>query len=458
MVHNLPPPQDNQGIKISGRVFPEGILTLQADLDSSPITTKGTFRIDLNKNPDFRNVDLKGTVHIFIDNNRQFSGLIKKYYTIDEFGVLDLQDITLRLEYESLAAETINLEHIDVFALLTQSSGIVFIPPSNEPYDDSEREFVIIIPVKNLSISENFKIGNVEFYHDFKNIDDSFVRKSKTGKENHEWNNNKTRARTIVKARNFFNAITTGYSVISTAIDVIAFRADFSFPSIEIDSHRYDMEYHYQTLLSKVKIPTFVYCRENNTDFVVFFDIETIRETVLTLNSNPQKFFNEVKILCDNLLQKTSLSPTEKNLLQVLHWLRKAIQEGDDKDKFLDLWIAFEFLISGEKSKKGFSADDKNKFIDIITRSDFKPSEKEAIIKIVSNSINNPTLMVKFDQLVNKLKISFSIEEREFLNEFYGKRNAIVHGKKGLEISDDELDKMRTIIEKIFIGKMNALK
>jgi hypothetical protein len=73
-----------------------------------------------------------------------------------------------------------------------------------------------------------------------------------------------------------------------------------------------------------------------------------------------------MNILCDDLLQKNSLSPKEKNLLQVLHWLRKAIQEGNNKDKFLDLWIAFELLISGEKSKKRFNIGDMENFTNLI--------------------------------------------------------------------------------------------
>jgi hypothetical protein len=64
----------------------------------------------------------------------------------------------------------------------------------------------------------------------------------------------------------------------------------------------------------------------------------------------------------------------------------------------------------------------------------------------------------KFDLLVQKLKISFSTDERALLGTLYDKRNDLVHGRKNVEINDDELDKMRTIIEKIFIGKMNASK
>ena len=338
MSQNHPSSSEINGIKIFGRLFPGGQLAIKPVLKGSSLIQLGTFQINLKQYPEFRNVDLKGTVQIFIENEIKFLGLVKSYHVDDEFGIVDLQDVTLRSEYEKLTAlEPLNLGDSDIMALLTQSSGWFFHPPPNLIYDDSERDFVIIIPVINLKITENFKIGNVEFYQDFENIDDSFIRKSKNGTKNTDWSNNISRAKTVVKANSFYDAIMTGYSVISRAIDVIALRTDFSFPSILINSIQYDFEYSFHILLSKVKIPTIVYCREDNTDFAVIFDIENIRERDLTLGANSQKFFKEINILCDDLLLKNSLSSKEKNLFQALHWLRKAIQEGNNKDKFLDL-------------------------------------------------------------------------------------------------------------------------
>jgi len=456
--HDQPLSSETCKIRIFGQSFPEGLLSIKPILKGSSLIQFATFRINLKKNPGFRNADLKGTVQIFFNNEIKFLGLVKRYHFTDEFGIVDLQDMTLKTEYEKLTVlEPLNLGASDIMALLTQSSGWFFHPPQDLIYDESERDFVIIVPVVNLKTTENFNIGNVEFYQDFKNIDDSFIRKSKNGTKNLVWTNNTTRAKTVVKAKSFFDAIITGYSVISSAIDVIALRTDFSFPSISINSVQHDFEYSYHILLSKVKIPTSVYCREDNTDFAVIFDFENIRENALTLDANSQKFFKEINILCNNLLLKTSLSPMEKNLIQVLHWLRKAIQEGNDKDKFLDLWIAFELLISGEKSRKRFNKGDMEYFTNLITNSSFNEEQKSTIISIIKAQINSNPLLVKFDQLVKKLKIFFSTEERSKLSKMYEKRNDLVHGRKDVEIDDDELDKMRTIIEKIFIGKISAL-
>ena len=79
---------------------------------------------------------------------------------------------------------------------------------------------------------------------------------------------------------------------------------------------------------------------------------------LIILEIDPQNFFEEVNEICSNLIIKEKPTKQENNILQVLHWLRKSIQEGNNKDKFIDLWIAFEFLISGTKPEKLFIKDE----------------------------------------------------------------------------------------------------
>jgi len=131
MSQEQPPPSEIHGIIIFGRSFPEGKLSIKPILKGSTLIQQGTFQINLKKNPEFRNVDLKGTVQIFIENEIKFLGLVKSYHVTDEFGIVDLQDVTLRSEYEKLTAlEPLNLGASDIMALLTQSSGWFFHPPS----------------------------------------------------------------------------------------------------------------------------------------------------------------------------------------------------------------------------------------------------------------------------------------------------------------------------------------
>lgn len=81
--------------------------------------------------------------------------------------------------------------------------------------------------------------------------------------------------------------------------------------------------------------------------------------------------------------------------------------------------------------------------------------QKNALVS-KTNMINESPLMEKFNQLIQKLGISFSDYEISTLKEMRKKRTNLIHGTGDISISDDELSKMRTILEKMFIGKINS--
>jgi len=457
---NAPPLlKDRHQIKISGRLFSKGILSsLQEIKQNSSIKTVGIFWVDLELNDTFRDVDFKDRVEILDDKNQPiFIGFVKKYQYSEKTGFLELQDFSLILENQKFTGEFLNMTPLDSLGLITQSSGMEFNPPSGVGYTQTPRQFVIILPIINLIIDTNFKIGSVEFYQVFDSLDDSIIRKSETGRKNTFWNGNFPRAKTIVVAKDFFEALIKGYTTISKIIDVIAFRTDISFPTLSIQNCQYNFQFSYYKFLSKVKIPTIIYCREMNSRATTFFDIQTIKESILSLNVDSQKYFEEVNVLCNDLALKEKVTQEEENLLLTLHWLRKAIQDGDNTDKFLDLWIAFEFLISGERTTDLFSKDDKEKILEILLKENFSEQQQKALSSKI-NMINDSPLMEKFNQLTKKMGVYFSDEELVMLKKMRQKRTNIIHGKGDISLTDDELNKMRTILEKIFIGKVNFSK
>jgi len=72
--------------------------------------------------------------------------------------------------------------------------------------------------------------------------------------------------------------------------------------------------------------------------------------------------------------------------------------------------------------------------------------------------LNDSPLMEKFNQLMQKLGIRFSEEELVTFKKMRDKRTNLIHGKGDISINDNELKKMRTILEKLFIAKINASK
>ena len=449
--------QDHHKISISGRDFSQGITTiiLKPGGRDNRIGTAQIW-VDLDKNPDFKNIDFKDEIEVRDRlNTVVMKGYVRNYQSSDRTGFLSIQDLTLRMESEKITAEFNHMNPTDSMGLLVESGGFTF-KPHGMTYNTSPRAFKVVVPIQNLIIDQTFKIGNVEFYQDFTDLDDALIRKSSIGRTNPLWNGNLPRARIQVIGCQFFEAITKGYDAICKAIDVISFRTDWTFPSIELDGTKIFFMFSYYKYLSRVKGSTLVYCREVETQAHTFFNIESIIENILSFEIDSQEYFAPANELFDGILKKDNLTDEESRILQVLHWLRKSIQEGNRKDKFLDLWVAFEFLTSGTSMPKLFQPNQVSSLIKLIEGSGLSKEQIRAI-KFRINQLNEPPQMAIFNHLVKTLGVDFTDAELNILSSARKKRTEIIHGKKDPEIKTEELNKMRTILEKMLIKKISTL-
>jgi len=450
--------QDHHKLSISGRQFTQGITTINLKPGGRDNRIgMAQIWVDLNVNPDFKNVDFKDEIEV---RDRSDSivlrGYVKNYESSESTAFLLLQDLTLRMESEKVTAEFVRMNAVDSVGLLAESGGFGF-KPEGTAYNTTPRTFTVIMPIQNLIIDQTFKIGDVEFYQDFNGLDDGLIRKSATGRTNVLWNGNFPRARTQVIARQFFDAITKGYEAVCRALDVVSFRTDWSFPSVEIGGKRTSIRFSYYKYLSRVKGSTLVYCREVETQAHTFFNIESVIENVLSFEIDPQEYFAGANQLCEHILKKDSATEEKNRVLQVLHWLRKSIQEGNKKDKFLDLWVAFEFLTSGTSIPKLFQQTEISSLLQMVDKLELSSEQREALHFRIKQ-LNEPPQMAIFNHLVKSLGVDFTDAELKVLSTARKKRTDIVHGKKDPEIKLEELNKMRTILEKVLIKKISALK
>ena len=60
-------------------------------------------------------------------------------------------------------------------------------------------------------------------------------------------------------------------------------------------------------------------------------------------------------------------------------------------------------------------------------------------------------------KLLDDSDIRFSNEEHKILKITRNKRNNLIHGLKDIKVEERDLTKMRTIIEKILIAKINKI-
>jgi hypothetical protein len=142
-----------------------------------------------------------------------------------------------------------------------------------------------------------------------------------------------------------------------------------------------------------------------------------------------------------------------------IHWLRRAIQNGDNKDKMLDLWTAMDFVMSGTKANQLF-CDRKIDSITQLINSNLESlaltnEQKDALFKRIK-MLNDVPLMARVEALKKKLRIDLVDEEIKLIKTARDKRNKIIHGED-IEINDSELSKLRSFIERLLIGKISLL-
>jgi len=122
----------------------------------------------------------------------------------------------------------------------------------------------------------------------------------------------------------------------------------------------------------------------------------------------------------------------------------------------LDLWTAIEFIVSGYSVDKLFSSDEKIKLKDIIENTEFNKNQKNAI-KSKIDMLNDPPIMVKMSGICANLGIELNETDKQLLETARKKRNEIIHGKKDPNISESEINKLKSIIEKIILEKVRRM-
>jgi hypothetical protein len=436
--------ENKHAIRIMGREFKEGITTLLFK-PGSPNNKTGVsmFRIDLKINPEFLHCDLKDEITVYEKSSDRlvFRGFTKHCdVQNDNTALIIVQDLTFKLQNTMLSTEFINMNPVECASTLAASMGFRF--HTNFNVNSNVRSFIVVIPVKNLIINEGFKIGNVEFYQEFNTLDDLLIRKSENGRTNPEWNGNYPRAKIIIGANSFFAAIQEGNEKISTAIDIISLRTDISFPRIKIKGKYEQFVFDYYKYFSQVKIPSWVYCREMGTNSCMLIDTNFRTEKVLALEYKTQDYFLRLNQLFDELLCKNEYTQREKNILQVLHWLRRALQTGENKDKLLDLWTAMDFVVSGTKTEKVFCSEEIKNIKKIIEIGQILQEKQKEILFKKLDMINSAPLMERIKIMELEFGIIITEEERGILESTRRKRNELIHGEKAVDITEGELNKL----------------
>lgn len=445
-------------IEIGSRRFDKGIMIMQL----IPVYTPKTlpyceFLIDVKDNTELKNIDYKDYVKIIEkkSGNVVFNGFIDHSYNSQnsQFFICIGGEKTFSHTKISLSTNNVNPNETMYFIAKTGNTNVKFDESVKKQF--TQREFVIIMPVGNLILQENISIGNTTIYHKLDSYEDHLIRKSEVANKDEDWNGNNLRIRTKVVADSFYSAVMQGYKKISTIIDCLAFRSDFSLPYYEISGKKINFDFSSYRYFSRIKVFPKIFCRERASAGYLLFDLMTVIENKLVFDSQGYRFFEPVKDLFEHLILKESdsLTPLERSILASCHWLRLAIFSRDMIERLLFLYNSLEFAISEINIKKEFSNDELNLLKTKVAELHFTEKQNAKIIQQI-NDLNNPSLFDIIEQYCDENNISITKEEWDLIRSTRRKRNDIIHGKKDVLVNLIENEKLQTLIERILISRL----
>jgi hypothetical protein len=84
-------------------------------------------------------------------------------------------------------------------------------------------------------------------------------------------------------------------------------------------------------------------------------------------------------------------------------------------------------------------------------------NQKEILFKKL-DMVNDVPLMQKIEIMEQAFEIELTTEEQGLLRSTRDKRNYLIHGNKDIDVTENELNKLRSIIELLLIGKISTMQ
>ena len=461
--HTKLPPSfvDKHEIWIGPRKFEKGVFIMAlTQPQTSPEKQLCEFFINFKKNPSLKDVDFKDGVKIVEKETKKsvFFGYIdhSSHSHDSQFFVCEGGTKFLAHTKISIAA---NIPVWEMMNFVTKSAGLQ--PKFPEPVQSvfTNRDFVVIMPIENLTLQENISIADTTIYYKLDSTEDHLIRKQETAYKDSDWNGNNLRIRTKVSANSFFEAVMKGQHKISAIIDCIAFRSDFSYPYYKINNISNNVLFSCYRYFSRIKTYPKIFCKQIGNNSHLLCNLKTITANKLVFDYGSKEFFNPVNELFENILSKdtTLLDETERSILSSSHWLRLGIFSDDLIERLIYLYNSLEFAVSGISTPKIFSSSEIESIKQKIQEISFS-EERYTKIKNKINDLNNLSLFEKLEWYSQENNISIHDAEWTLIQLTRRKRNGVIHGKKDIIVNKIELEKLQTLIEKILLCRLEIMR
>lgn len=411
------------------------------------------FYINHATNPEFKDIDARDPLEIYRKSDGQlvYKGVINGINHLNDESFFECETAPRSLTTTKVSAEFTNFNSLSALYFVANCAALKLDP--RIPVNLSEKDFIIIVPILDFIIQDSFSFGGIEFYSLFDSKDDYLIKKSQFCQKEADWASSYVRARLRLKSISHYDAIQLGYEKITSVVDWLIFCNDLSMPVIEDDSGKIFARYDYFKHYSRISTSTMVYCREINRESTCVFDTRELVGNKLVIDSNLKEYFKPTKEIFEKILAKTreNSSQMERNILLSLHWLARTVREGTNLDRLLDLWTSLELIVLRDDSIYPFSDMDKLKILEKVMDLDFSKQQLD-ILENKLAMVNDVPLMEHLRRTVDKLSLSFSTSEWALLRSTRQKRNSIEHGMKECQVSREEIEKLRSLTERIIIA------
>ncbi|MCJ7768415.1 HEPN domain-containing protein [Candidatus Bathyarchaeota archaeon] len=329
----------------------------------------------------------------------------------------------------------------------------------------SPRSFRVIMPILNMSVTERTSILGIQLLpkegtsEDEEAIARFFSENGKTASQagNNErpvWYETETRAELTLEATYFDEAAAEARRRVSRAVDWLSYILRLSVLGMRTDERLILVPWIRARSFAAVSVGQEAYVRDLSEPSLkaCLYDFQPLKgDPSVALSASDLKAYSDVK----ELFQSISGKPTDlsRRFWSALHWLRRARESIDARDKLLDLWIALEFLVSEEAVPKLFSSTEVDALSEVLENEAMKLGvDGDLAARRFKEFVNQPSLRDRFDAFVQQGAHPIPIENRErevVWGPLRQARNDLEHGRRDVIIASEDLDVMEQMVSKM---------
>lgn len=422
-----------------------------------------TFIVRINNNK-LKELDLKDELRVYTNDRTILMGYVDELFYSEFFAVFRCEGYKRAFRSTKLSVEFLpNLYEIPFKAFWFIAR--LFNEPENIRMDEKmivqanfvDRNYIIIMPIKNLELNQPVQVLDVSFMNSMIPEEDSIIKLSNTYKFDKDWSAEIPKARVTIRADNFYEALMKGYKRILAIIDFICFRNDLSFAYYQDTKI---MEFKNSLFFSRLEPTMKIFCKESESNHAMLYDLKPKDRTVWKSNDLPSDYFLPLKDFEKFYNSQTKLGEQQNTIILSIQWLALSIHSDNPIVKLINSWNSLEFALSGITFTPIFSNDDVKileKHMDILLNKlnedgevNFSIKQMEAF-KSKLNYLNDSPVMEKIRIFLNDHQIPFDENEMRLIKESRRKRNHIQHRKMNMKIKEEELEKLRSLTEKILL-------